>query len=53
MLSPLVAARVAVFWNWKAVFVLFAVSYLLGAVAWLRVDASRPFLARLPKNPPE
>ena len=53
MLSPLVAARVAAFWNWKAVFVLFALSYLLGAVAWLRVDASRPFLARLPKNPPE
>ncbi len=44
MLSPLVAAQVAILWNWKAVFVVFAASYLLGAVAWLRVDASRPFL---------
>ena len=44
MLSPLVAAKVAILWNWKAVFVVFAVSYLLGAVAWLRVDASRPLL---------
>jgi MFS transporter, ACS family, glucarate transporter len=46
MLSPLVAAKVAALWNWKAVFVVFAASYFLGAVAWLRVDASRPFLAR-------
>jgi sugar phosphate permease len=44
LLSPLAAAKVAVLWNWKAVFVVFAVSYLLGAVAWLRVDASRPLL---------
>jgi MFS family permease len=42
MLSPLVAAQVAILWNWKAAFVLFAGSYLLGAVAWLRMDASRP-----------
>jgi len=44
MLSPLVAAKVAILWNWNAVFVVFAVSYFLGALAWLRVDASRPFL---------
>ncbi|MGA2656874.1 MAG: MFS transporter [Verrucomicrobiota bacterium] len=44
MLSPLVAAKVASLWNWKAVFVVFAASYFLGALAWLRVDASRPFL---------
>jgi MFS transporter, ACS family, glucarate transporter len=48
MLSPLVAAKVAGLWSWPAVFVVFAASYLLGAVAWLRVDASRPFLAPTP-----
>jgi MFS family permease len=51
MLSPLVAAKVAILWNWNAVFVVFAVSYFLGALAWLRVDASRPFLT--PRPPPE
>jgi len=44
MLSPLVAAKVAILWNWKAVFIVFAGSYLLGAAAWLCVDASRSFL---------
>lgn len=48
MLSPLVAAKVAILWNWKAVFVVFAASYFLGALAWLRVDASRPFLTPEP-----
>ncbi len=49
MLSPLVTARVAIHWDWQAVFVVFAASYLLGALAWLRVDASRPFLT--PRQP--
>lgn len=44
MLSPLVAAKVATLWSWQAVFVVFAASYVVGALAWLRVDASRPFL---------
>jgi MFS family permease len=51
MLSPLVAAKVAILWNWQAVFVVFAASYFLGALAWLRVDASRPFLT--PRPPPK
>jgi MFS family permease len=55
MLSPLVAAKVAIHWNWQAVFVVFAASYFVGALAWLRVDASRPFLGEdrkgLPKPP--
>ena len=50
MLSPLVAAKVAMLWNWKAVFVVFAASYFLGALAWLRVDASRPFLRAGPPS---
>lgn len=50
MLSPLVAAKVAITWNWNAVFVLFAASYFLGALAWLRVDASRPLLERSPSS---
>lgn len=49
MLSPLVAAKVAILWNWNAVFVVFAASYFLGALAWLRVDASRPFLRPGPR----
>jgi MFS family permease len=44
MLSPPVAAQVGNHYGWRAVFVLFAASYLLGAVAWLRVDAGRPLL---------
>ncbi len=48
MLSPLLAAKVAALWSWSAVFVVFAAAYLLGAMAWLRVDASRPFLASGP-----
>jgi MFS transporter, ACS family, glucarate transporter len=42
MLSPLVAAKVSIAYGWKATFVVFGVIYLLGALAWLRVDASQP-----------
>ncbi len=52
MLSPLVAAKVAILWNWKAVFVVFAASYFLGALAWLRMDASRPLLGPGPPLEP-
>jgi len=42
MLSPLVAAKVSIAHGWNATFVVFGIVYLLGALAWLRVDAGRP-----------
>ncbi len=42
MLSPLVAAKVSIAHGWNATFVVFGAVYLLGALAWLRVDASSP-----------
>jgi nitrate/nitrite transporter NarK len=39
MLSPLVAAKVSIAYGWNATFVVFGTVYLLGALAWLRVDA--------------
>jgi MFS family permease len=40
MLSPLAAARVSIAHGWNAAFVMFGAVYLLGALTWLRVDAS-------------
>jgi len=42
MLSPLVAAKVSIAHGWNATFVVFGAVYLLGALAWLRVDAGSP-----------
>ena len=42
MLSPLVAARVSIAHGWNATFVVFGVVYLLGALAWVGVDAGSP-----------
>ncbi len=42
MLSPLVAAKVSIAHRWNAAFVVFGAVYLLGALAWLRVDAGSP-----------
>jgi MFS transporter, ACS family, glucarate transporter len=42
MLSPLVAARMSIAHGWNSTFFVFGAVYLLGALAWLRVDASRP-----------
>ena len=42
MLSPLVAAKVSIAHGWNATFIVFGAVYLLGALAWLRVDASSP-----------
>lgn len=44
MLSPLVAAKVSIAHGWNVTFIVFGVVYLLGALAWLRVDASSPIL---------
>jgi MFS family permease len=41
-LSPLVAARVSIAHGWNAAFLVFGAIYLLGALAWTRVDAGRP-----------
>jgi MFS transporter, ACS family, glucarate transporter len=42
MLSPLVAARMSIAHGWNSTFYVFGVVYLLGALAWLRVDAGSP-----------
>jgi len=42
MLSPLVAAKVSIAHGWNATFLVFGAIYLLGALAWLRVDAGNP-----------
>ncbi len=44
MISPLAAAKVSIAYGWNATFVMFGVVYLLGALAWLRVDASSPMI---------
>jgi ACS family glucarate transporter-like MFS transporter len=44
MLSPIVAAKVSSLSGWSAVFLLFAAVYVLGALAWWRVDASKPLV---------
>jgi len=44
MLSPIMAAKVSIAYGWNATFVVFGAVYLLGALAWLRVDAGRPLL---------
>lgn len=42
MLSPLIAAKVSIAVGWNSAFLMFGVVYLVGAMAWLRVDACRP-----------
>jgi len=42
MLCPFVAAKVSIAHGWNATFVAFGAVHLLGALAWLQVDASRP-----------
>jgi ACS family glucarate transporter-like MFS transporter len=41
ILSPLIAARVSIAYGWNPMFFIFGSVYLLGALAWLRVDASK------------
>src|SRR6185503_16824229 len=42
MLSPLVAAKVSIAHGWNTTFIVFGAIYMLGAIAWLRVDAGSP-----------
>jgi nitrate/nitrite transporter NarK len=51
MLSPLVAAKISIAHGWNAVFILFGAVYLLGAFAWLRVDASSSMLQSNRRSP--
>jgi MFS family permease len=46
MLSPLVAAKLSTAFGWHTVFYAFAAVYLLAAVAWACVDASRAVVSR-------
>lgn len=47
MLSPIMAAKVSVAHGWNATFLVFGAIYLLGALAWLRIDASCPVIPPL------
>jgi MFS family permease len=51
MLSPLVAAQVSIAYGWQSVFFVFGGMYLLGALAWLRIDAGRPILQSTSRAP--
>ena len=51
MLSPLVVAKVSIAHGWNAMFVVFGAVYLLGALAWLRVDAGRPMRQSSSRSP--
>jgi MFS family permease len=51
MLSPLVAARMAVTRGWNSTFLVFGAVYLLGAIAWVRVDASHPMRQSNSRSP--
>src|SRR6266540_3512764 len=50
-LSPLVAAQVSIAHGWNATFVVFGAVYLLGALAWLRVDAGSPMRQSNSRSP--
>lgn len=51
MLSPLVAARMSIAYGWNSTFIIFGAIYLLGALAWLRVDASAPMPQSKSRSP--
>lgn len=40
LLSPLTSAKMSIAYGWNSMFYIFGATYLLGALAWLRVDAS-------------
>jgi ACS family glucarate transporter-like MFS transporter len=42
ILSPLIAAGMSITYGWNSTFLVFGAIYLLGALAWVRVDASSP-----------
>jgi MFS family permease len=44
MLSPLVASRLANAFDWNVAFLVFAGSYFLGALMWLRIDATESIM---------
>jgi nitrate/nitrite transporter NarK len=47
MLSPIVAAKVSSVFGWNAVFFVFSGVYLIAAMAWARVDASKPLFSKV------
>jgi MFS family permease len=51
MLSSLVAAQVSIAYGWNATFLVFGAVYLLGALAWLRVDAGSPLSQANSRSP--
>jgi nitrate/nitrite transporter NarK len=51
-LSPLVSAHLSIHYGWNTAFVIFGVVYLLGALAWLRLDADQPAFDSQPLEAP-
>jgi MFS transporter, ACS family, glucarate transporter len=51
MLSPLIAARMSIAYGWNSTFIVFGAVYLLGALAWWRVDASSPMRQSNSRSP--
>jgi MFS family permease len=51
MLSPLTSAKMSIVFGWNSLFFVFGVVYLLGALAWGRVDASVPMIQSNNRSP--
>jgi MFS family permease len=50
ILSPLLTPRVQEYYGWDTAFVLFAGSYLLGGLLWLRIDATEQLVGPAPTS---
>ena len=51
LLSPLTSAKMSIAFGWNSLFFIFGAIYLLGVVAWARVDASAPMLQSSSRSP--
>jgi ACS family glucarate transporter-like MFS transporter len=51
MTSPLTAAKMSIAFGWNSLFYVFAVVYLIGALAWARVDATSPIIQSNSRSP--
>ncbi len=51
ILSPLIAAKISIAYGWNPIFIIFGAVYLLGALGWIRVDASETMLQSNKRSP--
>ena len=51
MTSPLTAAKMSIVFGWNSLFFVFGAVYLIGALAWARVDASAPIFQSNNRSP--